>query len=200
MLSVFIASVRTNRPNNFRCSGKESGMTLLEMLAVVFLASIFIALILPQIYNVSEKARDSETKNSLAILRHGIAHAALKIQRHCAEDKLGFPPIANVRENDLAFKGSPCTEEDIPDNKDRRIFSQNLVPENYWGSGGVSRRIFSCRKGVSCMDNGNPKAGIDCVTGKPYTENSGGWCYDEKEGLLWANSAMSSGETTENLF
>lgn len=178
----------------------SSGMSLFEMIAVVAFVSIFIGLILPQIYDVSSSLRDAETKNSLSILRHGVAHSAIKIQRYCHSKEFAFPPIQNLRENTLSLENNPCTEEEIPDIKDRRVFNNNLVPENFWGASGVSRRIFKCRPGTSCFKDGNPKAGIDCGTNKPYTANSGGWCYDESEGLVWANSAANLKEITENTY
>ncbi len=178
----------------------EKGMSFVELLVVIVLATILVAIILPELHDIGTKSRDAETKNSLAILRHGIAHKAIQVQRECANKSFGFPSLKNVRANDITLDGIPCTEEEIPDPKDRYIFDSDLLPENYWGSPAISRRIFSCKPGKSCFVDGNPKAGIDCATSKAYSKNSGGWCYDEKEGLLWANSSSSQSEITENLY
>lgn len=184
-----------------RDANRQSGMSLVELLCVAGFLSLFVALVSPQLLDFSSRAKDAETKSSVARLRLALAKKTIEIQRHCLKSsEFIFPPIENIQANDISLNNKPCAKGDLPSQTTIHFIDSHPLPENLWGFADVSRQIFPCIPGKSCTSDGNPRAGIDCSSGKPHSPTSGGWCYDQKEGAIWANSSQSVNGVSENLF
>ena len=88
---------------------KGEGFTLIELLLVILIIAILAVIGISQFTNFAQDSRDAATKANLTILRNAIAKMNGIMRVRCNVLTTAFPPITNLRQNDITYGGSPCT-------------------------------------------------------------------------------------------
>jgi len=172
----------------------QRGFTLIEILMVVMLVAILAAISIPQFIDFRVDAKNAATQSALGTMRTAIANQYVNSAARCATT--AWPKVAQLVANDItAGTGAPCTAAQVPTTTDRNFVATAALPDNPWsGADAANKNAVAACSGAGCTDNTK-----NC-SGNAYATTDGGWCYNEGNGKIRANSANSTGSEKENTF
>lgn len=183
---------------------------------VIILLAVLAAIAIPNFQDVRKEAKNETLKAQLGAIRTSIAIARATIAMK--EDGVVpiYPTYNEISSN--SFNGSHPILNALPAEK-KRIFTPDHGtgpwPKNVWS---LSTTLPSLQNGVSNCANYNFCPNWGTCSGsfsRPYIASyylfpnwgnwvglHSGWCYDERTGDFWANSALNGDPvgSTENNF
>ena len=161
----------------------EEGFTLIEIVMVILLIAILAAVTIPQFMDFRKEAKDAAIQGALGALRGSVALAvsAIALKEDPATNPPAYPTLAELQGN--AFLAAAPNLHPVMAGKAMVDASQGL-PENPWTK---TTTVQDC--------TGQAKAALLAAP-----NNNNGWCYNPTTGMIWPNSNLNGGPTTENNF
>lgn len=161
--------------------------TMIEILMVIVLVAVMAAVGANQFLDFRAEARDSATREALAVLRTGIKNQIANANLRCGSATTIIPTLADVTANDMSTNAA-CTAGEL---NNQLTFVDGGIPANPWDTAsGTPTAILAC-SGAGCTDRTQ-----DCDADATW---EGGWCYNANTGEIWANS-NANGNSDEHTF
>lgn len=155
---------------------------------VVLLVAILAAVSIPQFIDFRSDAKNAATQSALGTMRTAIVNQYAQSSIRC--NAKTFAKAAQLNANDITTgTGAPCTAAQVTTTTDRVFVATSALPDNPWsGTTAASKNsVTACTTGGCSPTAATP---VNC-TGSAFTAGDGGWCYDESNGKIWANSNNS---------
>jgi prepilin-type N-terminal cleavage/methylation domain-containing protein len=182
----------------------QAGFTLIEILMVLILIAILAMAAITQFTNNSIDARNNTTKANLQLLRRAIGNMNGMQRLRCNVSKIAWPNVNALNENDITANMSYCDKEhmlavgknvniDFSSIEDRK-FIKGGIPINPWGPGASSSANNGARKVHLCASDGCSNRAMNCGGTALRSVTDDGWCYDENNGEIWANTDRNDGK------
>lgn len=177
---------------NLKHHAKRSdlGFTLIEMLMVILLVAIMSGIAIPQFVDFRKEARNASVNAALGALRTALSSQIGQMLLRCNASPGQIPKADTFNANDItAGLTPPCSAAQVPTPAEKQ-FTPNALPENPWSKNGTIVGLLPANGVVKCLGTGCNRDGVNACVGAAYAAaNTGGWCYDEAKGTVWANSA-----------
>ena len=161
----------------------RKGLTVLEIVLPLILVVLAIYMLNPEVSRLLSDAKDSGVKGGLAGLRMAISLsvATISVREISSGNATPFPTHAELNAN--RYSGdAPGFHTAL--NGLAILDRVSKAPSNPWTD---SATVHDC----TGMERGTLLKG---------EQANDGWCYDPTKGVIWANSALSTGKQKENEF